>query len=337
MSLTSKIRKDTVFKEIIATIAPKKNEFKTRSGKNPFSREYELLVPYTLEKPSDSSLIGTAFDYLARFRVAQIIKKKIVLNELVAYNGLRKLQMFTRDESLEKRTYKPLQKTINKYIKRNLSLNNDFCEMALILANLERYSRANIFSGVNESDIFEIKRFDVLSAELHRLMKVFEDRFIDSGIISTESNVVFNPHFGIASLLVDGADADIYVDGTLYDFKVVKEVGYRSPDALQLTGYYLLNQLLKEIEKKYITVESLPYADIEFSKVCLYKARFGEFEHFDFKTIDTQEIHSTISNLAKYFVENPNKTIKYTRMKADPYYYYLDDYEHAIKSISNYQ
>ncbi|WP_152550508.1 hypothetical protein [Bacillus safensis] len=125
-----------------------------------------------MEKPSDASLIGTAFDYLAIFRISRIINKEMR----------------------------------------------------------------------------------------------FEEKFTDRGFVKTDSKVVINPHFGIASLLVDGADADILVGDVLYDFKVVKDVGYKSMHVLQLTGYFLLNRLLKEIEHNYGESESLPFDNIEFIK-----------------------------------------------------------------------
>lgn len=334
MSLTSNLSKVPQFKEIVSTIAPKKKDFKTASGKNPFSKEYETLVPYTLENPSDARLIGTAFDYLARFRIAQIISLEISFKELVAYNGLKKLQESTGDNSLEDKYYSTIQKDIDTFIKSEQSLNNEVCVTALKLANLERYSRGNILSGVSETDIFEVQRKDTLTNELTGLMKLFEEKFISSGYVKTDSKVVFNPHFGIASLLVDGADADILIDDVLYDFKVVKDVGYKSMDVLQLTGYFLLNKLLKEIEHNFSVSESLPFDDIEFSKVCLYKARFGECEYFDFNVINDQDIHSALIKLAEYFLNNPDKTVKYTRLKINPFYD-LNDYDDALRSLAN--
>lgn len=334
MSLTSNLSKVPQFKEIVASIAPKKKDFKTASGKNPFSKEYETLVPYTLEKPSDASLIGTAFDYLARFRIAQIINLEMSFKELVAYNGLKKLQKFTGDNSLEDKYYSNIQKDIDTFIKDEQSLSNEAFVTALMLANLERYSRANMLSGVSETDIFDIQRKDILTNELTGLMETFEEKFINCGFVKTDSKVVFNPHFGIASLLVDGADADILIDDVLYDFKVVKDVGYKSADVLQLTGYFLLNQLLKEIEHSYSVSNSLPFDDIEFSKICLYKARFGECEYFDFNDVNDQDIRAALIRLAEYFLNNPDKTVKYTRLKINPFYD-LTDYDDALRSIAN--
>ncbi|MEK4790529.1 hypothetical protein [Bacillus sp. FSL K6-2971] len=254
--------------------------------------------------------------------------------ELVAYNGLKKLQKFTGNNSLEDKYYSTIQKDIDTFIKGEQSLNNEVCVTALKLANLERYSRANILAGVSETDIFDIQRKDTLTNELNGLMNTFEEKFIGSGLVKTDSNVVFNPHFGIASLLVDGADADILVDDVLYDFKVVKDVGYKSADVLQLTGYFLLNKLLKEIEHNYGVSESLPFDDIEFSKICLYKARFGECEYFDFNDINDQDIRAALIRLAEYFLNNPDKTVKYTMLKAHPGYD-LEEYDDALRSIVN--
>lgn len=334
MSLTSNLSKVPQFKEIVASIAPKKKDFKTASGKNPFSKEYETLVPYTLENPSDARLVGTAFDYLARFRIAQIISLEISFKELVAYNGLKKLQESTGDDSLEDKYYSNIQKDIDTFIKGEQSLNNEVCVLALKLANLERYSRANIQLGDSEADIFEIQRKGTLTSELTGLMMTFEEKFISSGFVKTDSKVVFNPRFGIASLLVDGADADILIDDVLYDFKVVKDVGYKSADVHQLTGYFLLNKLLKEIEHNYGASESLPFDDIEFSKICLYKARFGECEYFDFSDVNDQDVRAALIRLAEYFLNNPDKTVKYTRLKINPFYD-LTNYDDALRSIAN--
>ena len=199
MSLTSNLSKVTQFKEIVAAIAPKKKDFKTASGNNPFSKEYEMLVPYTLEKSSDASLIGTAFDYLERFRIAQIINKKMRFEELVAYKGLKKLQKDTGNNGLEDKYYSSIQKGIDMYVKGDLALNSDVCVTALKLGNLERYSRANV-PGVTEADIFDIQKIDMLTNELTGLMETFEEKFISSGFVKTDSKVVFNPHFGVASL-----------------------------------------------------------------------------------------------------------------------------------------
>ncbi len=77
MSLTSILKsskeRDKEFQSILREIIPKKNEFYTLSGKSAFTKEYEMVVPYTLTNPYQASLVGTAFDYLARAMIAQIV------------------------------------------------------------------------------------------------------------------------------------------------------------------------------------------------------------------------------------------------------------------------
>lgn len=47
---------------------------------------------------------------------------------------------------------------------------------------------------------------------------VFQERFIPT--INSSSKIIYNPNFGVASAFVGGADGDVIIDGTLYDFKV---------------------------------------------------------------------------------------------------------------------
>jgi hypothetical protein len=81
MSLMSKIsgktKGDKEFKEILLSIEPLKTHYYTISGNTPFSNEYSFMVPNVLPNRYDSSLVGIAFDYLARFRIGQLLKEKM--------------------------------------------------------------------------------------------------------------------------------------------------------------------------------------------------------------------------------------------------------------------
>jgi hypothetical protein len=54
---------------------------------------------------------------------------------------------------------------------------------------------------------------------------------------------VLNPTFGDASLLVGGADGDLFIDGTLIDIKVNKNLELGRDIFNQLFGYYCLSCL----------------------------------------------------------------------------------------------
>lgn len=52
---------------------------------------------------------------------------------------------------------------------------------------------------------------------------------------------LLNPTFGMASIMVGGADADLLIDDCLIDVKNTKDPHLDARDFLQLIGYYLLN------------------------------------------------------------------------------------------------
>ena len=71
MSLTTLINGE--FKDFFKEAIPSKKEFKTFSGKSAFSKEYVQYAEYKLKNPYNSTIVGTAFDYLARWTIAKNI------------------------------------------------------------------------------------------------------------------------------------------------------------------------------------------------------------------------------------------------------------------------
>lgn len=67
MSLTNFINDSPIYKDFILQYIPRKSDFYTLSGKQPFSSVYDLLVPNNKLGSVNSSISGTAFDYLARY------------------------------------------------------------------------------------------------------------------------------------------------------------------------------------------------------------------------------------------------------------------------------
>ncbi|WP_255233871.1 hypothetical protein [Bacillus altitudinis] len=308
MSLTSKIDNDKEFRGIISTIAPLKEDYTTISGKPPFSKEYTCLVENNLPLSEDSSLVGVAFDYLARFRIGQIINNTDAGKYLTALKGMKKLQRKTANFNLVDEYYAPLHNTVYDFIKNNQELTDDIMLVALRLGKLEQFFRMRVPKSFDKNEFLTIQRSDILISDLKELMVVFEEKFISSGIINKKSEVVFNPNFGISSFLVGGADADVIVDGVLYDFKTTSNFKYVSKDSLQLSGYFLLNRFLREIENdKHLIMFSLNYSEISFNNVCLYKARFGEFECFNFDVLNEELLNDAVISLAKYFESNPGR------------------------------
>ncbi|MFF2450757.1 hypothetical protein ACFVSW_27395 [Neobacillus sp. NPDC058068] len=70
MSLSSKLdgktKRDKAFREILLSVEPGRDDYYTLNRKKSFSDEYTLRVANSLENIQFSSLLGTAFDYMAR-------------------------------------------------------------------------------------------------------------------------------------------------------------------------------------------------------------------------------------------------------------------------------
>ncbi|AOZ90515.1 hypothetical protein BK049_18360 [Bacillus xiamenensis] len=332
MSLTSRIKNNKEFRDIISTIAPLKEDYTTLSGKLPFSKKYTCLVESNLPHAGDSSLVGMAFDYLARFRIGQVINNTDAGQYLTALKGMKKLQIKTANFNLVGEYYTPLHTAVYDFIKNNQELTDDIILVALRLGKLEQFFRMRVPKSFDKNEFLTIQRSDLLIPDLKELMAVFEEKFISSGIVNKKSEVVFNPNFGISSFLVDGADADIVIDGVLYDFKTTGNFKYDSKDSLQLSGYFLLNRFLREIEDNHLIIGSLNYDKICFNKVCLYKARFGEFECYDFDVVNEELLNDTVIDLAGYFDNNPGRlnNIFLVAPLADQ-----EGYRNAIKKIAN--
>lgn len=307
MSLTSKIngttKKDKQFKEILLSIEPQKEDFYNLSKKAPFSDEYDILVPSTLTN-KDSSLVGTAFDYLARFRIAQFLKKEDVIQGWTAFYGFERLN-FTEEHTNYKLFFKWVDKIL-EYINNNSKPITHLIEIAVHLAKLEQIVRIGMRKeNVNIDYIFLETTSEEIIKELQNLMVVFEEKFMIKEIINKKSKVFFNPDFGISSALVSGADADIFIDGTLYDFKTTKNKVLNKKDNLQIVGYFLLNSLTNNV-RDVLGIGS--YFDMDIKKIAFYKARFGEVEYYDidkYVTLENSRMQQLIREMARYFSKNP--------------------------------
>lgn len=304
MSLTKKIsssqESDKKFKDILLKVTPKKKDFYTMSGNAPFSKdEYELLVPNKLTKQGLSSLVGTAFDYLARFQIGQFICDPGVTEDLVAYKAIPKLNR-VMDMYIDQKPVREWKDKIDSFLHdKSASISSIYTE-AFRLSRLEHVFRAPIRKEyIQIDDLLHGTPPQEIIQELDGLMGLFEQRFLIPEIITPESEVIFNPHFGAASFLVEGADADIYIDGTLYDFKTTKKDGYARKDILELMGYYFLNEFaIRTMSDE----NGFPYKDMDIMRVSLYKARFGELEYFDVgEKLSTEDKELTIQELANYF------------------------------------
>ena len=101
MSLTSFLqnrdREECIkFQEELKRIVPDKSKFMTLENKyKAFDTKRSLKVDYNLSDRNEASLFGIEFDYLVRFRIAQIVYKNKfeVVSRLVAENFFYRFEL----------------------------------------------------------------------------------------------------------------------------------------------------------------------------------------------------------------------------------------------------
>ena len=279
--LNSAKPEDKKFQNILRNIAPEKDEFETISGNDAFNgaKEYTTFVPYQRTTNYQSSITGIAFDYLARFLIASFVPSNCneVMTNLNAKRGLKRV-----NDHLERRNQGELSLQLKqKYdeaIQKCVQFTHGDCSLddiippAILLGKLERTIR-DVEALLNVEQTFFGNEDKTMTMELKSMSKVFQEKFMIPEIVTSESNVVYNPNFGIAGVYVSGADADIIIDGVLYDFKTSERCNRKWQEVAQLIGYYYINEI--SVEKGGF------YEDLGIHRVAFYRARFGEIEYFD--------------------------------------------------------
>jgi len=333
MSLTNKIKNDKDFQKILKPILPQKDSFQTISTKKAFSNEYVCLAETELANSYQSSLVGIAFDYIARFKIA----KEIANNQESAYINLVAIKSLKLLEGkIDSKIYIKLKKHYIKMLSiiiedihnspfpmrdimnfihhkeefdaymlalKNMSKKKELYEInikevfssAVFMAKLDHIYRSGIIP--DDLEFLFDKPDKTIIDDLQDLYVLFNERFIKSGLVNEESLVMFNPSFGkLNSLAVGGADADIYIDGVLYELKTTKNTGYKWQDVAQLIGYYLLH--LSAIEHEDDTSST---NELMINTLAFYKARYGEIEYFHINDLKATEILDSLKKLYKYF------------------------------------
>ncbi|MCP2033019.1 hypothetical protein L1279_000002 [Planomicrobium sp. HSC-17F08] len=332
MSLTSKInsktKKDQEFKEMLLAVEPIKEDYYTASGKVPFSGEYKIIAPYMLENQYDASLVGIAFDYLARFRIAQFLGRKDVIQGWAAFTGFKKLNFPENHKNFE--LFFSWVDQIKTFVKKKSEPIETLLEISVHLAKLEQIMRNGAaFNDINIDYLFSVSAPVDVIEDLKNLMAAFEENFMIPEVINKKSKVIFNPDFGIGSILVGGADADIFIDGTLYDFKTTKNYNLVQKDNLQMIGYFILNELANECA---ISTGIGTNYDMNIKRIAFYKARFGEIEYYNvgkyLSFLENEKLEQTLKQLAKHFNNNLGNLRKV-------YLYDYEDLKKHIEDVSN--
>lgn len=282
------------FRALLKEVKPLKSDFITLSGRIPFFNTC-TKHPYILETKYDAQLVGFSFDYLARFMIARkISRNKMQATEhLVADAGLHALLKNGNVKGFDvEGAHKSCKNTINAYINGDTDDFNSLIRSAVFLSRLEHVYRSALLPTREYLERWFEEVPNNINQDLTQLCNDLETEFMNP-LVHENSEVIFNPCFGRASGIVGGADADIYIDGTLYDFKTIKKNGYRGSDAMQIVGYYILDRINTE------QFNGKPVGS-GIKTLGFYKARFGEIELVDV---------SNLPNLETY-VENAKSLFK---------------------------
>lgn len=147
---------------------------------------------------------------------------------------------------------------------------NEIFYPCIMFANFDNIVRV----GIRYSTIKEAAMAAVSAPDMDAVKEVVEIGNIFIKVVHTEkllqkdSTVVFNPKFGRYGAFCGGADADIYIDGCLYDFKSTKDIGYHRDYTAQLLGYYFLSRICDDLHEGDLVSQQIKYLGIYRIKVC---------------------------------------------------------------------
>jgi len=242
MSLTSMLKE-----------APVKAMFKEAFPVERVRLRGPMLAPPISGRPA---LVGTAFDYLLRFRLrrefARCITQPWVAEGSVAELDLGMIACDAGMLSEANARLDAAREAHRAYMESGV-VGDDLLAATMDLAQLDAIFRTGTVYDFVDADPSDM-------ADLRGILEVSKGRF---PVPSRECYL--NPHFGAASHMVGGADADIVVDGMLVDIKTTRTLSFGQDMYNQLVGYYVLS-LLGRVNGT---------DDVDPSFVGIYYARHG--------------------------------------------------------------
>lgn len=226
-------------------------------------------------KTKHYSLVGTTFDYLARFVIEQN-SNKVSKQTWTAKNGLKTIEKLApnyTDVAQEK--YDRAEKEYNKYLKTG-EITDELIEGCLDLARIEVVFRSGRTNSLQYLGDYNSGNVD----DCKNLVNLLNNQ---ENIIESDS-AKLNPNFGWMSYGIGGADADLILDNNLIDIKTTKQSRFKRKYWDQLVGYCILvdchNTLCDELDDTY-GFERHP--DIETMSV--YFSRHGKLQEVDSNTV----------------------------------------------------
>ena len=203
--------------------------FRQEFPKPKMSKERELLAP---PLTTNYFLIGTAFDYLMRFQL-KAQNPQAIEQYWVAEDSVRLLKE-KRLIRLYEQGYLIITEARENYASflKTQQITDELIKSALLLSKLDSFYRAGRIDenllGLNEKDVDDLRNLLAIT---------------DLSLFKSSKLLLLNPSFGLASIQVGGADADLIIDDLLIDIKTTKNFKFEQDDFNQLMGYYILSKI----------------------------------------------------------------------------------------------
>lgn len=307
MSLTSMLKgkdpKSLELQRIVKAILPKKNQFYTLTGNAPFDVHAVPVSPYNSENLRYSGVIGTTIELMGKYHIGRLSKFKGTIYNArttgLASSGLELLE-YSLDKLDFDRIYFKFSdryKYIKSYVEgKDVSI-NDLIQSAILSSKLENCARAGMLPE-NPILYFTEDIQESVVDDLKSLFRGFLATFVETKILHNIMEIDFHPIFGRLSKAVGGADADLYIDGTLYDFKTSKKRGYEWQEIAQLIGYSLFSDISSDIFELDLPeyTNEFPY---KVNRIAFYRTRFNEIEYFNINEIPREKWDTAKTEIKK--------------------------------------
>ena len=279
------VLENTVAEAYIRTLALQKVEFSDKIRERFGEENVDILSPNVV-------ILGNviSYSYLSQqFGISKEDAKNTFKSSIHFQTYYISNDKEIRKELMDK--YVQLMDPVRKYVHGDSVDEETLIDISIVLARIENMGRG----GRGAIPISKLFDFDVANKcvreELKKLLESFKKTFLP--LVCSDSRVVYNPVFGIGSRMVEGADADIYIDGVLYDFKTSVKNGWSSSDATQIAGYYLLDKIAKRVND-----EQDDLLEYTIRKLALYKVRYEEIAYFDVEEMPADSLEEAIKQMS---------------------------------------
>ncbi len=265
-----------------------------------YLHQREIKVNYNLPAPYYATLLGTAFNHVARLIIQyesnklNDFKKVYKVDDgmfniaLSAFDRIEYENIEDKESSAEDCIVKIVTclNILNggQSVQEEDFIYNFIIDVSIYTAQLEHIRRSGRVWNIKD---IKWSNGEIIKKELYELTELFRHNlFSEYREIMLHDNIICNPHFGAYSLRVLGADANIVCGKTLIQFKTSKSPKDNVQfDARQAVGYGLMGRLNSKqcMEKPSPIKREL---DVCIDKVCVYYARYGVLMVYDLEDIE---------------------------------------------------